>query len=75
MTNNTQSQIMPKNRFIELAEVTNVTTLKKTAIYELIKIGEINPIKLGRKTVFSEFEIQCWIAARIADHCKSVGAI
>ena len=50
-----------QDRFIELAEVTHLTSLKKTKIYELINTGELKPIKLGRKTVFLESEVTAWV--------------
>lgn len=59
-----------RNRFIDLPETSYQMAIKKTKIYELIKKGEIHPIKIGSKTVFSEQEIQDWIAARIAEHTK-----
>lgn len=62
------------NRLLELSEVTHITTLKKTAIYKLIKLGEIKPIKLGRKTVFLESEIQNWISTRVSEFCNTIGA-
>lgn len=53
-------------RFIPLPEVTRITSLRKTALYQLIKAGELRPVKLGRKTVFAENEIQSWIEQRLA---------
>ena len=43
MTDRAYIQQLPTNRLIDLLEVTRVTTLKKTKIYELIKSGEIHP--------------------------------
>lgn len=56
----------PSTRFIPLPEVTRKTTLRKTTLYQLIKTGELRPIKLGRKTVFSEAEIDAWMESRLA---------
>lgn len=53
-------------RLIDLPELTKLTTLRKTKLYELINSGELRPIKLGRKTVFSEQEVNQWIEAQIA---------
>lgn len=53
-------------RFIPLPEVTRITSLKKTALYQLINSGELRPVKLGRKTVFSESEIVAWVNQRLA---------
>ena len=54
-------------RFILFPAVTTITTLRKTALYELIKAGELRPIKLGRKTVFVESEIIDWVNQRISN--------
>lgn len=53
-------------RLIDLPELSRITTFRKTAIYELIKRGELRPIKLGRKTVFAESEVSAWVSARVA---------
>jgi excisionase family DNA binding protein len=53
------------DRFIALPEVTRITSLRKTALYQLIKAGELRPVKLGRKTVFSEAEIFAWVNKQI----------
>lgn len=53
-------------RLIDVKELSRLTTLQHTAIYERIKAGDFRPIKLGRKTVFSEREVQRWIADRIS---------
>jgi predicted DNA-binding transcriptional regulator AlpA len=60
-------------RLIGLAEVTRLTSLRKTSIYERIDTGEFRPCKLGRKTVFSESEIVAWVKARLASRAP-VGA-
>ena len=54
------------SRFIELPEVTAITSLRKTALYQLIAAGELRPVKLGRKTVFAEAEIFAWVNKRLA---------
>ena len=56
-------------RLIDLPELTKLTTLRKTKLYELINSGELRPIKLGRKTVFSEQEVNQWIETQIAKRC------
>lgn len=53
-------------RFIPIPEVSRITSLKKTSLYELIRTGELVPIKLGRKTVFAESEIYAWVNKRLA---------
>jgi prophage regulatory protein len=57
-------------RLIPLIEVTRITSLKKTTLYELIKSGELNPIKLGRKTVFLESEIFAWVDNKLTLYRK-----
>lgn len=52
-------------RLIELPEVTIRTSLRKTKLYQLINAGELRPIKLGRKTVFSELEVNAWIEKQL----------
>ena len=62
MTNTTQ----PAPRLILLPEVTRITSNKKTKVYELIKLGELRPVKLGRKTAFLESEVFEWVNQRLA---------
>ncbi|MDO9152091.1 AlpA family transcriptional regulator [Methylotenera sp.] len=56
-------------RLLDVSETTNRTSLRKTKLYELINAGELRPIKLGRKTVFSEQEVNQWIETQIAKRC------
>ena len=53
-------------RLIDVPETSKKTSLRKTKLYELINAGELRPIKLGRKTVFSEQEVNAWIEKQIA---------
>jgi len=62
---NNQSQV-GQVRLIAFPELTRITTLRKTALYELIKAGELRPVKLGRKTVFAEAEVIDWVNKRLA---------
>jgi len=60
---------MPVNaapRLIAIPAVTTITSLRKTALYELIKAGELRPVKIGRKTLFAESEIYAWVNNRLA---------
>ena len=57
-------------RLIGFNELMHMTTLRRTALYELIKTGELKPAKLGRKTVFSHSEVVAWINARLASRGK-----
>lgn len=53
-------------RLIAIPEVSTITSLRKTALYELIKAGELRPVKIGRKTLFAESEIYAWVNDRLA---------
>ncbi|RFC37762.1 MAG: transcriptional regulator, AlpA family [Candidatus Nitrotoga sp. SPKER] len=53
-------------RFIAIPEAMSRTALCKTSLYQLIKRGELRPVKLGKKTVFAEAEISEWINKRLA---------
>lgn len=63
--------VTPQDRLIDVKEISRLTTLQHTAIYERIKAGEFRAIKLGRKTVFAEREVQQWIADRISSKPES----
>lgn len=52
-------------RLLPFPELIHRTSLHKTKLYELINAGELRPIKLGRKTVFSEQEVNHWIETQI----------
>lgn len=62
-----QSPIAATPRLIAIHEVSTITSLRKTALYQLIKAGELRPVKLGRKTVFAESEIFAWVNQRLAN--------
>ncbi len=66
MTNQYQQTDATPARFIEVPEVSHLTSLKKTMVYEIIKKGELIPIKLGRKTVFLESEVIAWVNDKAA---------
>lgn len=53
-------------RLILLPEVSRITSNKKTTIYQLVKAGELRPVKLGRKTAFVESEVIEWVNQRLA---------
>ena len=52
-------------RLVDLPELSRITSLKRSAIYSRIQAGEFRPIKLGRKTVFSEAEVRAWVHTQI----------
>lgn len=53
-------------RLLDIPELIKRTTLHKTKLYEIINAGQLRPIKLGRKTVFSEQEVNQWIESVIS---------
>jgi len=58
---------MNSKRLIKLPEVSNRTSLSKTSIYALIKIGKFPPqIKLGKTSVWLESAIEKWMDDQIA---------
>jgi excisionase family DNA binding protein len=57
-------------RLLSLMEISDRTTLRKTKLYELINTGEFTPIKIGRRTVFSEQEVNAWIQDHISPEGK-----
>lgn len=52
-------------RLIDFPAVEDITSLGKTKLYELIKAGELRPIKLGKKVAFSESEIFAWVQNKL----------
>ena len=61
-------------RLIDLLEVTRRTTLRKSALYELIAAGELKPVKLGTKTTFLESEVTAFINRKVAAARHSASA-
>jgi excisionase family DNA binding protein len=53
-------------RLIDVAEVCRLTSLSVSRVYSLITEGELRRVKLGRKTVFVEAEVEAWIKGKIA---------
>lgn len=57
-TNSSQS-----DNLVDLKQACKKTSLSKSRIYELLKVGQFPAkIKLGRTTRFSENELNQWIA-------------
>lgn len=54
-------------RLIGIPEVSHLTSLKKSAIYELAAKGELRPVKLGARTTFLEAEVVEWITRKVAE--------
>lgn len=64
MQSSTQGAIAP--RLIAIPEVSTITSLRKTALYELIKARELRPVKIGKKLLFVESEVHAWVNQRLA---------
>lgn len=61
------SEAMPE-RLLPMRAVRDQVALHPATIYGLIKAKEFpQPIKMGRRSLWIESEIQAWIQARIAD--------
>ena len=55
-----------EKRIIRIEQVIYKTGFRKTKIYQLIKMGELKPIKLGVRAIgFLEKEIDDWIQSKI----------
>lgn len=61
-------------RLISVNESLKKTCTGKTKFYEIVKNGELKPIKLGRKTVFLEKEVDDWISEQVAKRDAKYGA-
>jgi prophage regulatory protein len=56
-----------KERFLSLHEVVRITSLGKSTIYEMVRLGQFPaPISISaRRRAWVESEVQAWIAARV----------
>jgi len=52
-------------KLIDVASVCSLTSLSVSRIYALVQEGELRRVKLGRKTVFVEAEVEAWIRSKI----------
>jgi excisionase family DNA binding protein len=55
------------DRFMTVDEARRQLCLGTTAIYALMKQGELRKIKLGQKTVFLASDIQAFIDRKVAE--------
>lgn len=62
-----QTSLLP-NRLLKRAEVSKITTLGKTSLYELMKAGEFpKPINIGgRRVAWLQSDVENWITDRLA---------
>lgn len=61
-------------RLVELQEAMRLTTLGRSAIYNLIETGELRRIKLGKKVVFLEQDVRDFINRKVDEACQPVAA-
>jgi predicted DNA-binding transcriptional regulator AlpA len=55
------------HRLITLKQVEDLTSLRKSRLYQLIQASEFpQPVKLGRRTAFVQAEVEAWILGQIA---------
>ena len=64
----------PLPRLISIPEVSRLTSLKKSAIYDLAAKGELEPVKLGSRTTFLEREVIDWINSKVEQSRQPVSA-
>jgi excisionase family DNA binding protein len=57
----------PLPRLVTVDEAKKLLCLGTTAIYELMKTGELRRIKIGRKTVLLASDIQIFINRKVAE--------
>ncbi len=53
---------MPQNKSLSTQEVAEILHVSKSTIYELIRRGEINSYKVGRKVRFTQDDVDAYIA-------------
>ena len=52
---------LPSRMLRNIPETMQLLNISRSMLYELIKSGEIKPIKLGRKTLFHHHEIERFV--------------
>ena len=62
---------MAQNRSISSQEVAEILHVSRSTIYELIRRGEINSYRIGRKVRFTQDDVDAYIAR--SRHEQSVG--
>jgi excisionase family DNA binding protein len=55
------------DRLVTVDEACRVVGLGRSALYDRIASNDLRPVKVGRRTLFSQRELQAWIAARLAE--------
>lgn len=52
-------------RLVGIAAVMQATSLSRASVYRRIEAGELKPIKIGRRTLFSEAHIAHWLKSKV----------
>lgn len=52
-------------QLIDIHGVMRVTKLGRTTIYRYIQSGELKPLKMGKRTMFTEAQIAAWIKGKM----------
>jgi len=58
---------MPDDRFISVDEAKQQLCLGTTSIYDFINSGQLRRIKLGRKTVFLQSDVEAFMLRKVAE--------
>lgn len=58
---------LPLPRLVTVEEAKKMLCLGTTAIYDLMKTGELRRIKIGRKTLFLASDIAAFINRKVAE--------
>lgn len=57
----------PSDRLCSLREVLSILSVSRSKLYELLESPDFpRPVKIGRRTHFSEREVQSWIASQLS---------
>jgi excisionase family DNA binding protein len=59
------TETQPQPKLITIADVSKITSLKRSYIYHLINTEQLKRIKLGRKTVFLESQVLDWVSQQV----------
>lgn len=61
------------DRLVPLIQVALTIGVSRSKFYELLETADFpRPVKIGRRTHFSEREVQAWISARLAERTAGV---
>lgn len=58
-------------RFVDVDEAKRQLCLSTASIYNLMKSGELRKIKLGRKTVFLQHDLDLFVERKVAEACQA----